>query len=150
MSIKSIIGKFLTSACYIGLLLMFSYTSFFYEVVVNSHIELLDMFNKVQGTWSGFIVNIGLLLMLLIDYSYNKCYVPRWSLVISILAFGILALVYFFAGHAEIATKYNQPFNWPWLGVLLYAFFTIYLVMVKWLSLPYDGENKTIMETYSN
>ena len=148
MSYKNIIGKFLTSASYIGLLLMFSYTSLFHKVIVSGDADFLTLFNILQATWSGFIVNIGLLLMLLIDFGYNKTYVPRWSLLLSIIAFGVLVLVYYFAGHARVAVNFNQPFNWPWLGMTLYSLFIIYLGTIKCLSLPHTETNSQIKETY--
>lgn len=148
MNRKVIVGQILVSICYIGLLLMFAYTSLFYEVMLKNNQAFLPVFNSAQSTWSSFIVNIGMLLMLLIDYGYDKKYIPRWALTLSVLAFGIIALVYYFAGHATQVLSYNAPFNWPWLVTLLYGTFVAYLMVIKYYSLPHIDSEKIIVETY--
>lgn len=148
MNRKVVVGQVIVSICYIGLLLMFAFTSLFYEVMLKNSQTFLSVFNGAQSTWSGFIVNIGMLLMLLIDYGYDKKYIPRWALTLSVLAFGIIALVYYFAGHTTQALSYNAPFNWPWLGTLLYGTFVVYLMVIKYCSLPNVNSEKKIVETY--
>lgn len=148
MNCKVIVGQVLVSVCYIGLLLMFAYTSLFYEVIMKNNQAFLSVFNSAQSTWSGFIVNIGLLLMLLIDYGYDKKYIPRWALMLSILAFSIIALVYYFAGHETQVMTYNSPFNWPWFGMLLYGMFVVYLIVIKYCSLPHVNLVNKIAESY--
>lgn len=148
MNRKVAVGQVLVSICYIGLLLMFAYTSLFYEVMLKANQAFLPVFNGAQSTWSGFIVNIGLLLMLLIDYGYDKKFIPRWSLFLSVIAFGVIALVYCFAGHAVQAQGFNPPFNWPWFGVLLYGMFVVYLMVIKYQSLPRVNNSQKIVESY--
>ena len=148
MNRKVAVGQVLVSICYIGLLLMFAYTSLFYEVMLKANQEFLPVFNGAQSTWSGFIVNIGLLLMLLIDYGYDKKIIPRWSLFLSIIAFGVIALVYYFASHTIHAEGFNPPFNWPWFGVLLYGMFIVYLMVIKYQSLTRVNNSQKIVESY--
>lgn len=69
----------------------------------------------------GLLVNIGILVMLLIDYGYVKKDIPRWAATFSVVAIGITLFVYFFAGHTVQAEAYEPPFNWPWFGTMLYT-----------------------------
>lgn len=143
-----IIGRALMAVCYVGLLLMFAYTSLFNSVFVKGETDFLSAYNEVQSSWVSFVVNIGLLLMLLIDFVYDKTNIPRWLLVFSILTFGFLSLVFYFAGHAVMVSGYNRPFRWPWFGVVLYCVFVVYLMIVKYFSLPCVIINQEIKETY--
>ena len=136
-----VFGQILVSICYIGMLLMFAYTSLFYEILLKRDIPFLFVFNNAQSTWSGFIVNIGMLFMLLIDYGYDKKYIPRWALMVSVVAFLVVTLVYYFAGHANQAMNYQAPFNWPWLGTVLYGWFVAYMMVIKYCSLPDVNKN---------
>ena len=142
-----IVGRLLWATCYVGLLLMFAYTSLCDRVFLKGNVGFLEMYNIVQSTWSGFVVNVGLLLMLLVDYCYDKPNIPSKMLLLSILAFGILSLVFYFAGHTNVVHEFNRPFKWPWFGMLLYCVFVIYLMIVKFLSFP-SVKNNEIKETY--
>lgn len=141
-----IVGRILTSICYVGLLMVFSFTSLFHEVILKGNQDFLPWFNSVQSTWPGYIVNIGLLLMLLIDYGCDKKSVPRWSLFLSILAFGAISLVFYFTKHADKVQSYNPPFNCPWLATVLYILFIVYLMFVKYSSFQFVDSTQRVKE----
>lgn len=144
MSRKSI-WQFSLSVCYVGLLLVFAYTSVFYEVLVIGEKGFLSVYNGAQSSVSNFLVNCGLLLLLLVDYAYDKKVVPRWTLTFSVLAFVLLVGVHYLALKVDTITNYNAPFSWPWFGVLIFVVFIAYLVIVKLFSLP-STNNKVIVE----
>lgn len=148
MSGKVVAGQVIVSICYIGLLLMFAFTSLCFEVIVKDHQSFLPMFNHIQSTWSGLLVNIGMLVMLLIDYGYDKKYIPRWAVIFSVVIIGITLLVYYFAENAIQTKSYEPPFNWPWLGTVLYGTFIVYLIVIKFCSLPHINTQLNIKEDY--
>ena len=122
---REYIGQGLISVCYVGLLLVFAYTSTFYEVIVVGKKCFLTVYNLSQASVYNFFVNIGLLLLLLVDYCYDKEFVPRWTLSFSVLAFGLLVGVHYLALKVERVASYQMPFNWPWLGLVIFLVFVL-------------------------
>ena len=74
--------------------------------------------------------------------------VSWWTLSFSVLAFGLLVGVHYLALKVERVASYQMPFNWPWLGLVIFLVFVLYLVIVKFLSLPNRNVKVPVQEVY--
>ena len=134
MNKQDIIGKTISTIAYIGLLLLFAHSLFFKELIKESR-DVIAVYNLLQSSWSSYITNIGLLFMLLIDYTINKRLVPRWILTGSVVMFGLLAVVYYFASLADDVQSFIKPLSSPYFGIIIYMFFIGYLLIIKYVSI---------------
>lgn len=78
------ISSLLTAVAYIGLLLLFTFTMAFIELVKDNG-SFVSVCNQIWGTRVGLFVNVGLLFMLILDYDQHKAKIPRYLAVSSLV-----------------------------------------------------------------
>lgn len=142
------ISSLFTAVAYIGLLLLFTFTMAFIELVKDNG-SFVSVCNYIWGTRVGLFVNVGLLFMLILDYDQHKAKIPR-SLAVSSLVMILLVIVVFSLSSNIIANnsaKLVSFFTNPWLTLFLFSVFAVYLVVIKYQSLTINTDS-IVKESY--
>ena len=142
------ISSLLTAVAYIGLLLVFTFTMAFVELVKDNG-SFVSVCNQIWGTRVGLFVNVGLLFMLILDYDQHKSKIPRSLAVSSLVMILWVIAIFSLSGNivAENSAKLASFLVTPWLTLTLFAVFAIYLIVVKYQSLTINTDS-VVKETY--
>lgn len=137
-----------TALSYVLLLVFFTYTPLAVELV-SENSKVLSLYNATQSSYLSFLINVGLLLLMQLDYVTGKKFVSRWSIIGTLIAVMILAAI---CGFAFNATEYHKSligiFGWAYLGMTLHVAFICYLAYVKFESLSVKVSDLVAQESY--
>lgn len=148
---KRIDGEKLVSAVtYICLLAVFTYTPLLIALMT-AGVDFLPVYNSSQKSYVSLFVNVGLLLMLFIDYIAGKRLIHKKHLVGTLLAICVLIGVSALASNAcsENPTVLSWILGWPFFGVMMHGAFLIYLIYVKYVSYPSLKMEARLQERYN-
>lgn len=133
---------------YIGLLVLFTYT----PVVlagISENVSFWDSYVKSQGSFLGLFVNIGLLLLLVIDYEPGQSMIPRKMLTGTIF---VIMLTVVIAGLAYNCRHRHIDLIWmldkSWFVLFLHVMFVICLISVKYITLDSCARDLRIKEKF--
>lgn len=143
-----LLGKIAVALSYVGLLVFFTYTPLAVELISENR-NLLSLYNATQSSYLSMLVNLGILLLMELDYVSGKKFVPRNAIIGTIIAVMVIAAI---CGLAFNATTYHRqlicPFGWQYLGMTLHLCFVLYLAYVKFASLPAKIAGLVAQEDY--
>ena len=148
---KRIDGEKLVSAVtYVCLLAVFTYTPLLIALMTTG-VEFLPVYNNSQGAYVALFVNVGLLLMLFIDYIAGKRLIHKKHLIGTLVAIcgliGVSALASNACSESPIALAWIL--GWPFFGVVMHGAFLIYLMYVKYVSYPSQKMGARLQESYN-
>lgn len=141
-------SSLLTAVAYIGLLLLFTFTMAFVELVKDNG-SFVSVCNQIWGTRVGLFVNVGLLFMLILDYDQHKAKIPRGLAVSSLVMILLVITIFSLSGNIVAKNSAELASFWvkPWLTLILFTIFAIYLIFVKYQSLTINTDS-VVQETY--
>lgn len=141
-------SSLLTAVAYIGLLLLFTFTMAFIELVKDDG-SFVSVCNQIWGTRVGLFVNVGLLFMLILDYDQHKAKIPRGLAVSSLVMILLVIIIFSLSGNIVAKNSAELASFWvkPWLTLILFTIFAIYLIVVKYQSLTINTDS-VVQETY--
>lgn len=141
-------SSLLTAVAYIGLLLLFTFTMAFVELVKDNG-SFVSVCNQIWGTRVGLFVNVGLLFMLILDYDQHKAKIPRGLAVSSQVMILLVITIFSLSGNIVAKNSAELASFWvkPWLTLILFTIFAIYLIFVKYQSLTINTDS-VVQETY--
>jgi len=142
--------RLVSAVTYVCLLAVFTYTPLIIAFMT-AGVTFLPVYNASQGTYIALFVNVGLLLMLFIDYIAGRRMIHKKHLIGTLLAICLMIGV---SGLASNAGSENPIvlvciFGWPYFGVALHILFLIYLMYVKYVSYPSQKVVRTLQESYN-
>ena len=142
------ISSLFTAVAYIGLLLLFTFTMAFVELVKDNG-SFVTICNHIWGTKVGLFVNVGLLFMLILDYDQHKAKIPRFLAVTSLVMILLVITVFSLSSNiiADNSANLTPFFTDPWLTLFLFSVFAIYLVVIKYQSLTINTDS-VVIESY--
>lgn len=145
MSVKEDLGKALA---YVGLLVLFTYTNILLAGV-SENVAFWDSYVKSQGTFLGLFVNIGLLLLLVIDYEPGQSMMPKKMFIGTITAIMIAVAI---AGLAYNCHKSKIDLIWmfdsPWFILALHIVFIVFMIVIKYVTLISSAKDLTIKKEF--
>lgn len=143
-----LIGKIAVALSYVGLLVFFTYTPLAVELISENR-NFLSLYNSTQSSYLSMLVNLGLLLLMELDYVSGKKFVPRNAIIGTVVAVMVVVAI---CGLAFNATTYHRqfvcPFGWDYFGMVLHISFVAYLMYVKYASLPTKTAGMVAQEDY--
>ena len=141
--------RLVSAVTYVCLLAVFTYTPLLIAFVT-AGVEFLPVYNASQGSYIALFVNVGLLLMLFIDYIAGKRLIHKKHQVGTLIAICGLIGVSALASNAESdnPTELAWILGWPFFGAALHMVFLIYLMYVKYVSYPSQKVVRTLQESY--
>lgn len=142
------VSSLFTAVAYVGLLLLFTFTIAFVELVKDNG-SFVTVCNQVWGTRVGLFVNVGLLFMLILDYDQHKAKIPRWLAVSSLVMILLVIAVFSLSSNivAGNSAELVPLFANPWLTLSLFSVFAVYLAVVKYQSLITNTDS-VVQESY--
>lgn len=142
--------KLVSAVTYVCLLAVFTYTPLLIALMT-AGVDFLPVYNKSQGSYVALFVNVGLLLMLFIDYIAGKRLIHKKHLIGTLVAICGLIGVSALASNAcsNSPTVLASILGWPFFGVLLHGVFLIYLMYVKYVSYPSLKMEARLQERYN-
>lgn len=141
--------RLVSAVAYVCLLAVFTYTPLLIAFVT-AGVEFLPVYNASQGSYIALFVNVGLLLMLFIDYIAGKRLIHKKHQIGTLIAICGLIGVSALASNAgsENPTELAWILGWPFFGVALHMVFLIYLMYVKYVSYTSQKVVRTLQESY--
>lgn len=120
---------------YIGLLVLFTYTPVVL-VGLREDVSFWDSYIKSQSNFFSLFVNIGLLLLLVIDYEPGQSFAPKNLLFGTIIAIMLAVVIAGLAYNCQIRhLDLIWVFDKSWFVLLLHTLFILYLMRVKYMTL---------------